>query len=56
MRLAAAGLTALSVKIDGGVGIVTGKAPSGTTTAAAFRTTQEVLAPLVGMPGSVARL
>ncbi len=55
-RLADAGLTALTFKIDDGVGIVRGQAPAGTTPAAAFEKSQTVLAPMVGMPGIVARL
>lgn len=55
-RLDAAGLAALAFKIDDGVGIVRGQAPVGTTPAAAFEKSQTVLAPMVGMPGVVARL
>jgi len=55
-RLAAAGLASLSFRIEGDVGIVLGKAPSGATAAASFQKTEEVLAPLVGMPGVVGRL
>jgi hypothetical protein len=55
-RLADAGLAALTLKIDDGVGIVMGKAPAGTTTAEAFEKSQVVLRPMVGMPGIVAHL